>query len=448
MGLFLWHILDHGNGEVTTIVLDALQPSAPLREIVARLLALRRSGQLIIQAGDEGSASAPSNIALLKYWGKESIRSGSHADAKAIQIPVSSSLSRNLEGFRSETRVVALCRLRDSISYDQDPAKPPHRFRLDAEPGSSPSLPTDPAMSQSWAVGAKLNRFLNGFFSEWAPEMAVSIESRNNFPTGCGVASSASGYAALVGALTSMAGLERLLPRPELEVWLTEWSRLGSGSATRSAVATRWNPGFVAWERFGGDGPSAGTATATYEVEVHPEVMRWQHLLVVVSDAHKDVGSSEGHLAADHSFLQKLRVAGLSARFRDLVAALKNNDFEVVRRVTEEDAFAMHAVMATGQPAHRFMLPETVSLIADFVRERDKRAWAAMWTVDAGPNIHVLVAPSDFATVQRYLAAQTEHLGLRVLCGDATAPTGTQTPGGLRLGDGLLETTRPQTGGR
>lgn len=437
----------------------SLEPSPALREIVSRLRACRKSGQLVIQAGDEGLASAPSNIALIKYWGKlenpAAVGGVLGASTVPSQIPVSSSLSRNLEGFRSFTKAVALSRTRETLAEDAFD-KPAHRFVLETSErgapnygrgegavthgggeGSTSGPPHDP--SQDWNVGPKLARFLEAFFAGWAPEVAVAIESRNNFPTGCGVASSASGYAALVGALTDMAGLQRLLPPSELAVWLSEWARLGSGSATRSALATRHSPGFVAWQL--SDPSDLRQGTTTYEVEVHPEMLQVEHLLAVVSSAHKEVSSSDGHLAAKYSLFQRLRVAGLEPRFHRLVQALRHNDFDAVRVLVEEDSFAMHAVMATGQPPLNFMLQGTVDLLEAFLRERASAGWSAMWTLDAGPNVHFLARPQSMPALRDFLVRWSRGRSVQIMTGDSK-PSSAQGQGGLCLGD-VGDTSHP-----
>lgn len=401
-----------------------------LVELAKKLEAARRTGELVIQAGDQGFASAPSNIALLKYWGK-------HRDRK--QIPVSSSVSRSLDGFRSFTKVVALTRMRElPLDADSYP-KPPHEFYLHTEKKALDTRHRDgsvaPAAESNWAVGAKMKDFLDAVLSGWADDVAVSIESRNNFPTGCGVASSASGYAALVGAIADMAGLHRQLTPAELQFWLTEWARMGSGSATRSALQTSHSPSFVTWEVShlddlpGGESDLLGygfqSQTQTREIVAHERIRALKHLLVVVSAEHKAVSSSDGHLSAGTSRFQTIRVAGLAERFATAVSAIQGGQVDTLRFVSEEDAFSMHAVMATSTPPITYMTDLTAAIIARFLDERRRQGWQALWTLDAGPNIHFLVAPEIEGDVRGFVEREFGKMVLEVLSGDA--PTGLES---------------------
>jgi diphosphomevalonate decarboxylase len=394
-----------------------------LVDLSRKLAAARKAGDLVVQAGDQGFASAPSNIALLKYWGK-------HRNLR--QVPVSSSVSRSLDGFRSFTRVVALTRMRELPLDTRSYPRPPHEFRMQTENVSS-SLAAAAASSveSSWAVGEKLRDFLDSLLNGWADDIALSIESRNNFPTGCGVASSASGYAALVGAIADMAGLRKHFTASELQMWLTEWARIGSGSATRSAVLTERSPSFVTWEVSAAPGVPAASADAaiesqylthTREIHAHTSIRALNHLLVVVSAEHKKISSSEGHLSAENSRFQSIRVAGLAERFESVLSAIEDGQVDTLRFLSEEDALSMHAVMATSTPPITYMTDLTTAIIAKFLGERRRCGWQALWTLDAGPNVHLLVAPESEAQVRSFLDKEFGQLIVEILSGDAKLP--------------------------
>jgi diphosphomevalonate decarboxylase len=161
-------------------------------------------------------------------------------------------------------------------------------------------------------------------------------------------------------------------------------------------------------------------------------------MLAVVSDAHKEVSSSQGHSAAPHSPFQTIRVAGLEERFDRLVRALGAGDFEVLQQITEEDAYSMHAVMATGRPPVRFMSDVTVEIIASFMRERRTRGWQALWTLDAGPNVHFLVEPGHAEDLRKFLLTCCGEGAVAVLDGDPAPRSLLEShdmgPGGLVIG--------------
>jgi diphosphomevalonate decarboxylase len=330
-----------------------------------KIFQLRKDEIFVLQNGDEGYASAPSNIALLKYWGKQEGKK---------QIPVNSSLSYTLGSLRSFTKVTVQGRFfpieeRDSLrAYN-------HKLILKDE--------NNKILENK--ISTKMEKFLDQILFPYAPEIALSIESSNNFPTACGIASSASGYAALVGSIANLLQLEKHFTPSELQYWLCEWSRLGSGSATRSAIINK-NSLFVAW-----DLPhQQAEETSTYDVPYHTNFNHLEHCVVVINENPKDISSSEGHKQAHTSPLHSIRVSGLKQKFSKLKLALLEGDFQTIKHITEEDAFAMHAVMQTGKEPACYLTHEVADIISQFIEYRDETSAKILWTLDAGPNIHFI----------------------------------------------------------
>lgn len=353
-----------------------------LKAIAETLLDARRSGALCLQSGDVGWASAPSNIALLKYWGKK---------AGLKQIPVNSSLSLTLGAFRAFTQVSVVGRF-FPLEEGRLPAhavRLPFALRLN---GNEAALP------------AKMEIFLKALLHGFADDIALKVESRNNFPTACGVASSAAGYAAIVAAVADLLNLGRWLNPDDLHFWLSEWSRLGSGSATRSALPQNSleRAQFVGWELTGD-----GATSRTSQWNAHRNFDHLQHCVLVLDGGEKQVSSSDGHLLAQTSILQPIRLAQYPARYERMKAALLGGDFHCVRELTEQDAFEMHAVMATGlQPLH-YMTQATSLALSQFIRERDASGAQMLWTLDAGANPHFIFAPSAFSAMARFVKSLT-----------------------------------------
>jgi diphosphomevalonate decarboxylase len=346
-----------------------------------KLLAARLSGALFFQPGDEGCASAPSNIALLKYWGKES---------HLLQTPCNSSLSMTLGSFRSFTRVEIL-NAGLPVAHWFAGGQPksfaiatPHQFFFGGAQTPSPD--------------AKVEGFLKRVLRDFAPDLALRVESQNTFPTACGIASSASGFAALAGALWDGLGLERVLNLSEKNIWISQWARIGSGSATRSCGEQESSP-FVSWHL-------KGLQNLSNPLEVHQEFRHLEHVVIVFDEQKKKVSSSDGHKGVWSSPFQWLRHAQVEKAFADLERALQKGDFFRVAELTENDAFAMHAVMFTTKVPTPYFDHPTAQFLAEFVRWRNEKQVKAFWTLDAGPNVHVLMHPSVRPELEMFFRTQ------------------------------------------
>lgn len=213
----------------------------------------------------------------------------------------------------------------------------------------------------------------------------VNVESRNNFPAGAGIASSASAFAALTLAATAAAGLSLS------EAELSALARLGSGSAARSIPG-----GFVEWR-------TGQTHADSYAFTIAPpEYWALQDVVAVVSQKHKAIGSTGGHALANTSPFQAIRVAGAADRLEKCKTALLTRNFPALAEVVEADSNLMHAVMMTSQPALFYWEPITLAIM------RAVRSWRAeglsvCYTIDAGPNVHCLCLPEVAPEVERRL---------------------------------------------
>ena len=310
------------------------------------------------------TAVSCSNIALIKYWGNRD---------QALRLPSNPSLSMNLAGLTTTTHV----------EFD-------------------PSLASDVLILDGREVtGAgreRVSRFLDQvrvktsevFETSEVSRLFARVESRNNFPSGAGLASSASGFAALAVAATAAAGLHLN------ETELSRLARLGSGSACRSVPG-----GFVEWQSGAEDRSSFATSIAPAE--------HWDlHDIVALIDVeHKSVGSTEGHAVADTSPLQAARVATATDRLAQARSAVLGRDFAALADVVERDSLMMHAVMITSSPSLMYWQPATIAIMLAVVQWR-LNGLAACATIDAGPNVHVICTAD---------AAEEVALRLRVIPG-------------------------------
>jgi diphosphomevalonate decarboxylase len=205
--------------------------------------------------------------------------------------------------------------------------------------------------------------------------LKADVISESNFPLGAGIASSASGFAALSVAAATAAQLD-LKPSE-----LSKIARIGSGSACRSILG-----GYVEW--------TAGTNhDDSYAVQL-AEQDHWEliDLVVIVEKGHKTVGSTSGHKLADTSHLQKARVQDTERRLGICRHAILSRDFHSLATIVEEDSNMMHAVMMTSEPQLLYWKPETISIMR-FVQELRVEGMEVCFTIDAGPNVHCLCTP-------------------------------------------------------
>jgi diphosphomevalonate decarboxylase len=297
------------------------------------------------------SAVACANIAFIKYWGNRDAR---------LRLPLNSSISMNLEGLVTQTRV---------------------SFRPEQEKDLL-------NLNQQIVVGKALERVtaLLDLVREAAGfRLCAEVVSRNNFPTGAGIASSAAGFAALALAASRAAGLA--LSEPEL----SRLARRGSGSAARSIPG-----GFVEWQ--------AGDSDATsFAFSIAP-AGHWAlvDLVAVVAPGEKAVGSSEGHLLAGASLLQAARVQDTPRRLAVCRKAILTRDFEALATIIELDSNLMHAVMMTSTPPLFYWEPASL-LLMKLIPQWRQAGLPVAYTLDAGPNVHVICLSEARETIKTRL---------------------------------------------
>jgi len=284
------------------------------------------------------TALAHPNIAAIKYWGNRD---------DALRLPANGSISINLDGLFTRT----------TISFQS-------------------SLPFDELIINGREIaGSALERV--SLILDLVRDMAgikerAEIISENNFPSGAGIASSASAFAALALASSKAAGLD--LNEREL----SRLARRGSGSAARSIPN-----GFVEWQMGTGDEDSFAFSIAPRE--------HWALIdcIAIISASHKKTGSTEGHALAGTSPLQSARVADAPRRIEICHRAILERDFNSLASIVELDSDMMHAVMMTSNPALHYWLPASMAVMQS-VREWREAGASACYTVDAGANVHVL----------------------------------------------------------
>lgn len=287
----------------------------------------------------KATAQAPANIAFIKYWGKR--------DAK-LRIPYNSSISMNLSACLTETTVEF------SNNFSED------------------------TVSQGFDTKRVLEhidrlRDVAGIHDH------VRVTTSNNFPSSSGIASSASGFAALTVATVAALGLK--LSEKEL----TALSRLGSGSACRSIP-----DGFVKWD-------------GEFAYSIYPsDYWDIRDIIVVVGKTAKKVSSSEGHEAVETSPYFKKRLEALPKRIEKLEQALKEKNFKNFGEIIEEDCLDMHHVMQTQKQPLYYWTDETQK-VTDQVKNSGLPVY---YTVDAGPNVHIICEAKNEVRVIEQLSGR------------------------------------------
>ncbi|HEY8279605.1 MAG TPA: diphosphomevalonate decarboxylase [Bdellovibrionota bacterium] len=300
-------------------------------------------------------ASAPSNIALIKYMGKES---------GGLNQAVNPSLSMTLADFRTSVEI-------EQVS-EKDGAD-----RWEQLSGSSPLRPE----------GAK--RYVD-FFSKMKKEQEVGgsflIRSGNNFPSDAGLASSASSFAALtLAACTAFADLKkRPLPAPGQMAMI---SRTGSGSSCRSFFSP-----WCAWE---------GDKIGTVECKLPPLV----DLVAVIDAGSKKISSSEAHKRVQTSPLFDGRPLRAGQRMQSLKKAMAEGNFQQVAEISWAELWDMHSLFHTSGTPFFYLSPLSIAVLRWNEERWEQKGKGPIATVDAGPNVHFLVPEPEKAMYRKELEA-------------------------------------------
>ncbi|HET9905473.1 MAG TPA: diphosphomevalonate decarboxylase [Anaerolineales bacterium] len=297
------------------------------------------------------TAQAFANIAFIKYWGNRD---------NTLRLPMNGSISMNLDGLYTRT----------TVSFQ-------------------PSLPFDELIINGHEIaGAGRDRV--SYILDIIRGMAnihdrAEVMSENNFPSGAGIASSASAFAALALAGSTAAGLN--LSEQEL----SRLARRGSGSASRSIPG-----GFVEWQAGTGDEDSFAFSIA------EPNHWNLVDCIAIVSTSHKKTGSTEGHGIAGTSKLQAARVADAQRRLDLCRKAILERDFNAFASIVELDSDMMHSVMMTSTPALHYWKSESLEVM-NCVRQWRSEGMQVCYTVDAGANVHVICHQDQVLSLNKRL---------------------------------------------
>ncbi len=314
------------------------------------------------------SWQSPSNIALVKYWGKT-----------GRQLPVNPSLSMTLSNAVTITTLTAFPR--------ESEGEIELGFWFEG--------------NQNTAFGERMSRYLESVTDifPWLRQVNLKIETRNTFPHSAGIASSASAFSALALCLCSLdselSGI--LLEESEFRFKASYVARLGSGSACRSVFQgfTVWGPTKAL--------PGSSDMLAVPVTDVHPVFTTLQDTILILNRNEKPVSSSEGHKRMDgHSFAAaRIKQAGINTV--QLLDAMKTGDKQTFMSIVENEAFTLHALMMTSANGFMLMEPETVRIITRIQQLRKETGLHICFTLDAGPNVHLLYFSDEIEQVNKLI---------------------------------------------
>jgi diphosphomevalonate decarboxylase len=318
---------------------------------------------------ESATAVAQPNIALIKYWGKRDER---------LVLPWSDSLSMTLDVFPTTTRV----RLHPEARHDA--------ITLDGAPMAGEAL-------------RRVIAFLELVRDAAGCSARAVVDTENTVPTGAGLASSASGFAALAVAAAAAYGLDLDATS------LSRLARRGSGSAARSIFG-----GFAIWNAGRSTGTAAEADLKSYAEPV-PTGELDPALVIVVVDAGPKAVSSRAAMrrTVDTSPLYAPWAISSGLDLVDMREALRRGDLDAVGEIAERNALGMHATMLAARPAVRYMSPATLGVLDSVLRLR-RDGVSAYATMDAGPNVKVLCHRADAdhvaATVCRAAPGSPVHI--------------------------------------
>lgn len=313
---------------------------------------------------------APSNIAFVKYWGK-----------KGIQLPSNPSISLTL----------SKCLTQTEIEFFKSSSLEVELF-LDNEP------------RQEFAK--KIHSFLSSLTEQipWLNNLGLVIHTHNTFPHGTGIASSASGMAALCLGITEyFFYLKNKALNEEFYLWASYLSRLASGSASRSIYG-----GMVSWGEFKEENSMSDLYATPFKT--HEVFNDLRDSVIIVSSEEKRVSSRQGHgLMSEHGYAQA-RFKEAFKNFKKTIDALRTGDWKVVGETLENEALQLHAMMLTSPDSYTLLRPESLKIIEKVRAFRENTGTLVYFTLDAGPNLHLIYPKSIEADVKTFIDNELKEL--------------------------------------
>ncbi len=316
--------------------------------------------------------SCPSNIALVKYWGK-----------KPGQLPINPSLSFGLQNARTQTTIQI-----------QKSSKCQFDFYFEGEKST---------------FGSRVKKYLDSLTIEfpWIQDYSFRIESENSFPHSAGIASSASAFGALALCISD---LDWQVKGKEFEEntfyeQASRLARLGSGSACRSMFR-----GFAVWGKSNKIHGSTECNATLVQKDIHPIYYDLRDAVLLVDSGKKEVSSSAGHRLMNSHPFKESRVLQANQNLIDLLQIMKTDRLNSFFEIIENEALSLHALMMSSSPSFILIRPNSLKIIEKIKQFRQQSGVPIGFTIDAGPNIHLLYFDEHIQKVHNFVKSELVEL--------------------------------------
>ena len=308
---------------------------------------------------------SPSNIALVKYWGK-----------KEEQLPSNPSISMTLSKAATRTEILAI-----------EKAGQENRLKVNGDPGHPFAQKPEKLIQWLQKELPVLERY------------SFHVTTSNSFPHSAGIASSASGISAFTLCLLSIISeiTGKRIPADAFLQTASFISRMGSGSACRSVYG-----GFSLW----GETPALPGSSDLYAVplndRMHPECFRLHDAILVVSSSPKSLSSSLGHELMNAHPFSGARSEQAVKHVREMLDAMRSGDIDKIAIITENEALTLHSLIMTSPGGPILMKPGTL-LVIRRIQQARRRGLPVFFSLDAGPNVHLLYPDRETDTVEKFI---------------------------------------------
>jgi diphosphomevalonate decarboxylase len=251
----------------------------------------------------------------------------------------------------------------------------------------------------------RILRYLNSLtpMLPFLHQLHMKIDTRNTFPHSAGIASSASGFSALALCLCTIehSFFNTLSDASSFLQKASNLARMGSGSAARSIYG-----GYVTWGKIQGFDASADEYASPLATEIHPIFRDMYDTILIVSSREKSISSSTGHaLMVNHPYAEA-RFSQANENYRALTRSLEKGDMDQFIGITEQEALSLHALMMSSRPGYMLLHPNTVLILERVRKYRDKTGHPVCFTLDAGPNVHLLYPGHYRETIQQFISGE------------------------------------------
>jgi diphosphomevalonate decarboxylase len=313
---------------------------------------------------------SPSNIAILKYWGK-----------MFEQLPYNPSLSMSLSKAMTQT----------TVDYNYNPGSNCFsvEFYFDGV--------------ENEAFSPRIEKYLKRLAVIYPSllDCRFRIDSHNSFPHSSGIASSASAMSALALCISSMM---YEIQDKGFFMRASYLSRLGSGSAARSVYG-----GWTLWGETELKESTSNEVAVPLNDMIHPDFQEVRDAILIVSEGKKDVSSSAGHQLMEYHFYKKGRFDQTGKHLGILLRSLKEGNWGDFIRIAENEALSLHGLMMSSDPSYMLIKPETVIIINEIRKFREQFEIPVCFTLDAGPNVHLIFPDKESQRVVPFIKDKLEQ---------------------------------------